>query len=193
MDRSGKPRKKVKHYDTPGDAHFLTFSCYHRIPLLSKDRSRLWFIEALGKARIKHRFDLWAWAIMPEHIHLLIWPRLPEYKIEKILASTKKPVSYKAIQYLKETSPEFLDRLTIRNVDRTRHRFWQAGPGDDHNLYEPKAIHDAIEYIHNNPVRRGLVDYATDWIWSSARDWAGLGHPHITIDRTVPLLHLDRQ
>ena len=35
-------RKKLRRYDEPGHAHFLTFSCYHRLPLLSKERSRLW-------------------------------------------------------------------------------------------------------------------------------------------------------
>ena len=68
VNDSEKPRKTVKHYDVFGDAHFLTFSCYHQIPLLSKDRTRLWFIEELNKARTKHQFDLWAWVIMPEHV-----------------------------------------------------------------------------------------------------------------------------
>ena len=47
------PRKKVKHYDLPGNAHYLTFSCYHGLPLLSKDRTRLWFLEALANAFLK--------------------------------------------------------------------------------------------------------------------------------------------
>ena len=49
--------------------------------------------------------------------------------------------------------------------------------------------YEVIEYIHNDPVRRGLVTTATDWPWSSARDWAGLGDPYITVDRTLPPLH----
>ena len=63
-------RKKVKHYDREGDAHFLTFSCCQRLALLSKDRTRQWFLDALDKGRVKHGFDLWAWVIMPEHVHL---------------------------------------------------------------------------------------------------------------------------
>lgn len=62
--------KKVKHYDRERDAHFLTFSCYQRLALLSKDRTRQWFLDALDKGRVKHGFDLWAWVIMPEHVHL---------------------------------------------------------------------------------------------------------------------------
>jgi putative transposase len=187
------PRKNVKHYDLPGDAHYLTFSCYRGLALLSKDRTRFWFIEELTKAREKHHFDLWAWVIMPEHVHLLICPRELTYKMEKILASLKKPVSHRAIQFLTQHAPDFLEKLTVRNRNRTYRRFWQAGPGHDANLYELTTIYKAIEYIHNNPVRRGLVLHATDWLWSSARDWAGLGCPYIRVDRTLPPLHPDGQ
>lgn len=47
-------------------------------------------------------------------------------------------------------------------------RFWQAGGGFDRNLWNPKAIHAAIAYIENNPVRAGLVDAPEKWPWSSA-------------------------
>jgi putative transposase len=186
-------RKKVKHFDIVGDAHFLTFSCYRRMPLLSKDRMRRWFVESLQTAREKHGFDLWAWVIMPEHVHLLVWPRRQGYSVAKILASIKKPVGYKAVQYLEAHAPKFLERLTVKNQNRTYRRFWQAGPGVDNNLYEPNAIHNAIEYIHNNPIRRGLVARQVDFFWSSARDWEGHEDLPIKVDRTVPMLTPDGQ
>lgn len=58
--QTAERRKKVKHYDGRGGAHFLTFSCYRRLPLLCKDRTRHWFLDALDKARAKHGLDLWA-------------------------------------------------------------------------------------------------------------------------------------
>lgn len=182
-------RKTVKHFDESWDAHFLTFSCYQRLPLLSKRRTRIWLVQAVEKARQKHNFDLWAWVIMPEHVHLLIWPNDPENKTETSLAAIKQPVGTKAIAHLKEHESPFLERLTVVNRNRTYHRFWQAGPGYDRNLDEPKEIHEAIDYIHQNPVKRGLVDKAEDWIWSSARDWAGLEPKFLKVDRTVPTLH----
>ncbi len=182
-------RKRVKHFDLPGHAHFLTFSCYRRMPLLTKDRTRFWFVDALDKARIRHEIDLWAWVIMPEHVHLLIYPRKPIHNTSKILASIKKPVGYQAVQFLKEHNPEFLKQLTIVNRNRTYRHFWQVGPGYDENLDNVAAVHHVIDYIHNNPVRRGLVAAPTDWTWSSATDWAGCRHSHITVDRSVPTLH----
>jgi putative transposase len=180
------PRKRIRHFDLPGDAHFLTFSCFHRLPLLSKDRTRKWLIEAIADAREKHEVDLWAWVIMPEHVHLLLYPRRSDYKISAILADIKRPVAQRAIAYLVSRKSAFLLHLTVRNRSRTYRRFWQAGPGHDQNIYDPKTAHRVVEYIHQNPNRRGLVAHADNWYWSSSRDWNGWASVPIRVDRTLP-------
>src|SRR2546422_141590 len=119
------PRKRVRHFDLLGDAHFLTFSCFHRFPLLSKDRTRKWLIEAIGNARTKHSFDLWAWVIMPEHVHLLIYPRSNDCKIAAVLADIKRPVAQRAIAYLVGRKSSFLKQLTVHHKNRNYRRFWQ--------------------------------------------------------------------
>jgi putative transposase len=155
---------------------------------LSKDRTRLWLLEAIEAARVKHRFDLWAWVIMPEHVHLLIRPREFIYSSAAILASIKKPVGTNAVKYLEEHSPEFLKRVTVANQNRIYRRFWEVGGGYDKNLFEPAAIHEVIVYIHGNPVKRGLVARPEDWPWSSAADWSGAKDVLLRVDRTVPTL-----
>ena len=59
-------------------------------------------------------------------------------------------------------------------MGRRTNVFWQCGGGYDRNATEPRTLLQMIDYIHNNPVRRGLVAKATDWIWSSARFHAGV-------------------
>ena len=103
-------RKKVHRYDEPGHARFLTFSCYHRLPLLSKDRSRRWFADALAAARLKHGFELWAWVIMPEHVHLILWPRPPVPAISAILQAIKQPVGQRALAFLETNGVNVLHR-----------------------------------------------------------------------------------
>jgi len=179
-------RKTVHHFDEAGHAHFLTFSCYRRLPLLSKDRSRGWLIEALQAARNKHRFDLWGWTIMPEHVHLLLWPRHAGYRTSAILADIKRPVGQRAIAWLEANHPEFLARLTVVHHSRTYRRFWQAGPGQDRNVYDPATAHEILRYIHENPVRRGLVARPEEWPWSSAADWAGREDVPLKADKTIP-------
>jgi hypothetical protein len=107
-----------------------------------------------------------------------------------ILTSLKEPVAVRAIRHLRRYAPAFLEKLTVVHKSRIYHRFWQAGSGHDENLDDPQAIHNIIDYIHQNPKRRGLVARAEDWIWSSARDWAGLPSPLIQVDRTVPTLYI---
>ena len=189
MSDPDRHHKTVRHYDLPGHAHFLTFSCFRRLPLLSKDRTRLWLVDAIARARDKHRFDLWGWVIMPEHVHLLIWPREPNYRIASILKSIKQPVGYRAIQYLDRRAPAFLGRLTTTDAGQTARHFWQIGPGHDKNVIEPRAVHELLEYIHKNPVLRGLVSVPEEWLWSSAADWAGRPTTILRVDRTIPSVY----
>ena len=81
MDVDGTIRKRCQRFNAPWDAHELTFSCYRGREFLSRDRTRLYFVEAVNKAREKHVFDVWAYVIMLEHVHLLIWPREETYSI----------------------------------------------------------------------------------------------------------------
>jgi len=73
------------------------------------------------------------------------------------------------MRFLKENAPNWLDRLAVvRPTGRTEHRFWQRGGGYDRNFTSLRAVRRVVDYIHRNPVRRGLVDSAADWPWSSA-------------------------
>ncbi len=161
--------KTCRRYDTPGDAHSLTFNCFHARAFLSKDRTRLWLIDALSKAHQRLEFDIWAYVIMPEHCHILIFPRRPTYSISRILEAIKLPVTRRAKKYLQRTVPESLQMMRDEQPNgQVAYRFWQRGGGHDRNLFEPKAIHAEIEYIHNNPVKKGLVREASQYRYSSA-------------------------
>src|SRR6266700_5366021 len=89
-------RKTCKRYNDPGHAHALTFSCFRRQAFLSKPRSCIWLIDSIDRAREKLRFHVWAYVIMPEHAHLLIWPTEQEYDVSKILKCIKLSITRKA-------------------------------------------------------------------------------------------------
>lgn len=176
-------RKKRRAINEPGHAHFLTFSCWKRWPLLSKDRSRQWMIDAIRQMRRSQIVDVWAYVIMPEHVHLLILPQERDYEMRRILAALKAPVSRAAKLFLQQTNSEFwLRRLTAKHGNRETFRFWQPGGGYDVNVWKERTIQQVIDYIHANPVRRGLVDRPTDWKWSSAGAHAGVGDVSLEID-----------
>ncbi len=184
-------RKLCRSYNTPGEAHELTFSCFRRLPLLSKDRSRQWFIEALDQARQRRDFFLWAYVIMPEHVHVIVWPRQPVYEIRLIRTALKIPVQRKALAYLRRQAPEFLEQLRDSQPNGEVHyRFWQRGGGYDRNILEVTTLHTMMDYIHNNPVRRGLVSQPTDWPWSSARFYAGSEDATLRMDSMMDFVGL---
>lgn len=119
---------------------------------------------------------------MPEHVHLLIKPRRFDYRIKTILAAIKQPVGRRAIGWLRDHDPSFLSKLA-EGVDRVR--FWQRGGGYDSNVEDPEAAVEILNYIHLNPVRRGLVETPTEWYWSSAALWEDNSNDPISIDRSL--------
>jgi putative transposase len=181
-------RKLVKHYHEPGDLHELTFSCYHRLPLLTNDRWRQELARCIDSAGQETDIELVAFVFMPEHVHLLVAPTDCEPTISQYLALIKQPFSTWVKEQLINAQSSLIDRLTVRErPGKTCFRFWQEGPGYDRNLNTSASIEAAIDYIHQNPVRRGLVKRAVDWKWSSA-SWYLLDPPRQQLPR-LPFIH----
>jgi putative transposase len=141
----------------PGHAHELTFSCFRGFPFLKAERTCQWLAEAINAARAKCDFSLWAYVFMPEHVHLLLCPKRPDYDVRLILQAVKEPVGRRAVKHLQQNAPEWLPRIAVKRGKHLEHRFWQAGGGFDRNAFEPATVLAMIEYIHNNPVRRSLA------------------------------------
>lgn len=180
--------KRVRSYNTPGHAHELTFSCFRKLPLLNRDRTRRWLLDALNAARHRRNLALRGYVIMPEHVHVIVWPREPVCEVRLIRTALKVPVQQKALAFLRSKAPGFLDRLRDEQPNGEVHyRFWRRGGGYDRNITDPATLRTMIEYIHNNPVRRGLVARPTDWPWSSARFYEGIPDVPLRMDQLPPL------
>jgi len=182
----GRAPRKRRAYNDPGHAHELTFSCYKSYPFLKAERACLWLAESIQKAREQSDFDLWAYVFMPDHVHLVVRPRRSTYDISAILRAIKEPVGRRAASYLAKSAPEWLDRVTTQRGQREERHFWQLGGGFDRNIAEPETLSQMIDYIHLNPVRRGLVVRASDWKWSSAAWFEGNGGAQLVPDRMPP-------
>lgn len=144
--------------------HELTFSCYHRFQFLAKERTCQWLADTIDEARVKWNFDLWAYVFMPEHVHLIVHPR----DAADIRQAMKEPCARNAIAWLATNAPEWIPKISVRKGRRICRHFWQKGGGYDRNIEEPAALLNMIDYVHENPIRRGLVERAADWKWSSA-------------------------
>ena len=161
-------RKLLRRWEGTRDVRFLTFSCYGRLPLLSNDGIKQLFVERLTLAKRRHSFRLLAWVLMPEHVHLLI---LPDATVAPILREIKRSVAEVVLRRWKELHAPVLNHVTDK---RGRRHFWQAGGGYDRNVRSDAEVDRDINYIHDNPCRRGLVRRPRDYAWSSARWYEGL-------------------
>ncbi|QEH35097.1 hypothetical protein OJF2_36420 [Aquisphaera giovannonii] len=123
---------------------------------------------------------------MPEHAHLVVFPRRPEYDMGDILRAIKEPVGRQAVAFIKEHAPRWLPRISRQRGEKRERLFWQSGGGHDRNIRKPKVLMAMIHYIHENPVRRGLVGRAADWRWSSAGWFEGEPTCDLIPDRVPP-------
>jgi len=172
------PRHR-KRYEVQRHARYLTFSCYGRLPLFKNDAIKHEFVEHLAAVREKLKYRLLAWVIMPEHVHLLLVPDLPECPVSVILRSLKQAFAQRIVNRWVELNAPVLARITDTRGIR---RFWQRGGGYDRNIFSYEELGEKIMYIHNNPVRRGLVDRADEWSWSSYHWYSGVREGVLPID-----------
>ncbi len=178
--------KTCKRWNEPGDVHELTCSCFRGLPLLSSDRTRTWFVAAVERARVRQEFDVWAYVVMPEHVHMLVHPRRREYDISAVLNGIKWPVAIQAKRYLERSAPQWLSRLTdVQPNGRAAVRFWQRGGGYDRNVRDERALGAMIEYVHATPRRPGLVREPANWRWSSAQWYDGRRDVPLQMDDTI--------
>jgi putative transposase len=145
--------KGLKRYYGQGHLHFLTFSCYRRLPLLGTARARNAFV-ALAKIRERYRFRLIGYVVMPERVHLLI-SESANCTPSLALKVLKQRVS-RDLRKRRRRVPIGQMRLVFREGDAGLPRFWQPR-FYDFNVYSARKIREKLEYMHANPVKRGLA------------------------------------
>ncbi len=167
-------RKKRHAFNMPGHSHELTFSTFRRQQFLGYRLFCDYFVEAVIQSSQKWQYDVRAFVVMPDHVHLLISPLRREYQIEQTLKSIKQSVARRALNHLRREIPEKLACLATGQKHEP-YRFWQDGGGYDRNITSREAFYNSLRYIHFNPVKRGLVERPELWYYSSYRFWAGTG------------------
>ena len=143
--------------------HFITCSCYRRLPFLSSPRSRGRFLSILEQVRARYRFVVVGYVVMPEHIHLLITE--PEVgNPSTVMQVLKQRTAHALLPKRKRRDP----RQSELFQEEPGRAFWQAR-FYDFNVWSTKKRIEKLRYMHRNPVKRGLVESPEQWRWSSSR------------------------
>ena len=156
LDRKYEYRRMLPHYQKAGRVVFITFCKATRIPFTPEARDAILHhcLHDTGK-----RYDLYAAVVMPDHVHLLLMPLRDEkgwpYSLPVIL------------KLLKGTSARSVNKLSA-----SRGPVWQE-ESFDHVLRSQESFEEKLEYLRQNPVRRGLATKPEDYKWLWVEPTAG--------------------
>jgi putative transposase len=162
-----------------GQVFFVTTSTIHHTSVfgLSREYYRI-LAESLTFVINEHRAKLFGYVFMPSHIHLIV--AMPEGEsISDLMRDFKKYTSTKVRQQLeKEGRQSELKRLRVNALGKKNQVFklWMDR-FDDLVIDQEETMITKLEYIHNNPVKAGLVEEAEEWEFSSARNYSSGDYP----------------
>jgi putative transposase len=154
----------LHRYYGADDLHFITCSCYRRLPFLRPARSRDLLLSVLEETRTRYRFVVAGYVVMPEHIHLL----LSEPEVGTLSTVMQVLKQRTALALLPKPRRCDARRGELFGEVLTRTPFWTTR-FYDFNVWTKKKWVEKLRYMHDNPVKRGLVAEPEDWRWSSYR------------------------
>ncbi|MDX6614137.1 MAG: hypothetical protein QOD75_3323 [Blastocatellia bacterium] len=153
--------------DTP--ALYLTATAKDRLSVFRTEAIKKVTCSALDEARNNHGFAIYAYVIMADHLHLITDSI---FKPSKVLRYINGIISRRVIDHLKEHGHNAsLEKLR----HETKERGYSYSLWDHHSnafsITSEDMLMQKVNYIHQNPVRAGLVERAEDYRWSSVRWW----------------------
>jgi putative transposase len=152
--------------DSP--AFYLTSVGKDRLPIFRSDTFARLACNAIAEARNSGGFLIFAYVVMPDHIHIVSDNSRSSKDIHRFINGI---VSRRIIDHLKNTGSASLRKLRIvQRSDGYKYSLWQHHP-DTRLLWSEDMLLERINYTHLNPVRAGLVEHPDDWPWSSSRIW----------------------
>ena len=168
-------RSRYNIFDT-SQPYFLTCTVVQWLKLFDNKDLRKVIVDSLNFITKHHRLQIYAYVIMPNHLHLIA---LSE-QLSKEIASFKSFTARNIIDTLKSQNENRILQILAEcklkfKHDRT-YQIWQEG-SHPQEIQNETMMHQKIEYIHYNPVRAGCIEEPLEWTYSSARDYNGIKGP----------------
>ena len=164
----------LKRYYGEGSLHFITSSCYERQPVLGTPARRDLLLTVLEQMRLRYCFAVVGYAVMPEHVHLLMSePRIgtPSTVLQALKLGFARRLIQKWVPHFSRPLRE-VGKIDLNGaLWSSAHHVWQRRFYDFNVWSQHKEI-EKLRYMHRNPVVRGLVGKPEDWVWSSYRSYA---------------------
>lgn len=152
-------------------AYYLTSVAHERTPVFQTDKVKQIVCDAFNQARISGLIMIFAYVIMPDHTHVITDSNR---KIKDVLRFLNGNAAKRILDYLKENGfDKSLAKLRIQEREcKHKYSVYQHHP-NAFEIYGEDTMMQKVNYIHQNPVRAGLVEHPDDYLYSSSRQWNG--------------------
>jgi len=168
-----------KYRITNNEIYFLTITVVDWIDVFTRKELAEVVIESLKYCQQHKKLQIYAWCLMPSHLHLIASVDDDKTTFSDVMRDFKKFASKKIIETIGEIAESRKEWLLSHfeyagryNPKIKNYKFWQDGLHPI-ELTSNKFIDQKLNYIHQNPVEAGIVYRAEDYVLSSAAEYAG--------------------
>lgn len=156
------------------DLHYVTYATVGWVDALTRPAYKDIIVESLRHCQREKGLELFAWCIMSNHVHLIA--RASDgNSLQDILRDHKKFTAKELLKAIAENPQESRREWLLKHFSTSDggNQVWQH---DLHPIWlrRPDIIQQKLRYIHRNPVEEGLVEEPHHYLYSSARDEAGM-------------------
>ncbi|EGV16547.1 REP-associated tyrosine transposase [Thiocapsa marina] len=159
-------------FASPDQPHFMTSTVVEWLPIFTRPETAQLVFDSWAYLQAHEGLRIYGFVVLENHLHIVAQaPNLPD-----VWRRFKSYSARTLIDLLEEQGARrLLDRMGFtfkaRRGDRA-YQLWQEG-SHPQCIEGETMLRQKLEYIHNNPVKRGFVDDPEHWCWSSARSYAG--------------------
>ncbi len=157
-----------KRFRIEGSIFYITSNIYHRMKIFTRPSFIIPIIDSLNYYRYQYSSKLLGYVIMPDHIHLLIWPQ-NEQNVTDFMRDIKRFTSGRITRQAKlEGKIDWVKKFEESGDETSRAEFkvWQDSFWEQ-DIYTRKFLEQKLNYIHLNPVRAGIAETAESYFYSS--------------------------
>ncbi|NEU73546.1 transposase [Hassallia byssoidea VB512170] len=168
----GQPKGRNRYHVLGTQPHFLTCTVVNWMPLFGKVEFAEIIFNSLNFLQRQQRLKLYGYVIMENHLHLIA----SAASLSKEVGDFKSFTARCIIDLLKKNNFSYIlnqfEFYKLKHKTKQEYQVWQEG-------FHPQAILDEeifkqkLDYIHNNPVKRGYIDDPAHWRYSSYRNYMG--------------------
>jgi REP element-mobilizing transposase RayT len=149
---------------------FITGTTVAWLPIFTTAARCDILVNAFDYCRQHKALKVHAWVILDTHFHAIV--AAPD--LNRVLADLKRHTARRLIEQLEAERCDWLiRRLRYERAPtktESQHQVWQEG-SHPQAIISDAIMRQRLEYLHNNPVKRGLVASPEHWRYSSAHEW----------------------